>query len=122
MKFDVVCHFEEGNNETSVTVPSEVQSNPNDYCVALAACNLLFTKSTKFKPIPVLLNAVEQTAFVEGRWEPVLTFLNLSLTKGRLTEDFDFPQYHRLLFGNDLIVKVLPHVFSGYVILRFSKF
>lgn len=121
MEFNVVCEFDNGNNETTITLPSQVQAKPNEYSVALVSCNLLFSKSTLFKVIPVLVNGIERTTSISGRWEPAVALLNLSLTKGRLTEEFDAPQYHRLLFGNDLTVKILPHVASGNVVLRFSK-
>ena len=122
MEFNVVCEFDKDSNEASVPVPSEVQARPTEYCVALVACNLLFYKSTGYKPISVLVNAVDRTTFISDQWEPVVALLNLPTTKGRLTEEFDFPSHHRLLFGNDLTIKILPHLSSGNVILRFSPY
>ena len=121
MEFNVVCEFDKDTNETVVNVPSQVQARPTEFSVALVSCNLLFSKSTGFKVLPVLLNAVDKTTFISGRWEPAVALLNLSLTRGRLTEEFDLPRYHRLLFGNDLTVKVLPHLASGNVVLRFVQ-
>ena len=121
MEFNVVCEFDQNNNIATITTPSQVQANPTEYSVALVSCNLLFSKSTGFKVIPVLVNGIERTTYISGRWEPAVALLSLSLTRGRLTEEFDAPQYHRLLSGNDLEIKVLPHVASGNVVLRFSK-
>ena len=120
MEYYVVCSFDY-EKESVVSVPAAVQANPKDFSVAMISCNLMFSKTSVYKAVGVLLSGIDRTTFVDGRWEPVLAVMHPPISRGRLLERRENPQFHPLLAATNLTATIFPETATGSILLKFRK-